>query len=197
MTRPLRIERLSCEEALAAAREAGVPEAMAQLNIFRVLLHQPGLAKCVNDLLLTLLFRGKLDARLRELVIMRIGWVTGADYEWTQHWRVAREQFKVADEDLLALRNWRGCERFGPAERAVLTATDETLERGRISAATWTRCVAHVGGPEALVELVTAIGTWHLISQVVLGLDIPLEDGVASWPPDGLLPPAATRADEG
>ena len=44
----------------------------------------------LGDLLQTLLFTGNaLDPRLRELLILRIGWRTGAVYEWTQHWRFA------------------------------------------------------------------------------------------------------------
>ncbi|MEE9279311.1 MAG: carboxymuconolactone decarboxylase family protein [Myxococcota bacterium] len=183
-----RIKRLSVDEAAAAAREVGIAENMAALNIFRVLLHHPPVAKAVHDLLVALLFRSKLDDRLRELVIMRIGWSTASDYEWTQHWRVAREQFGVSDEDLLAVRDWRGSDRFGPAEQAVLAATDEALETGTISPASWAECEAHIGGREELIELVAVIGNWRMISQLLRSLEIPLENGVASWPPDSRRP---------
>jgi 4-carboxymuconolactone decarboxylase len=192
MSEPVpRVPPLSREQALAAAKQVEVPEAMAELNVFRILLHDPPVARAINDLLITLLFRSKLDHRLRELVIMRIGWATGADYEWTQHWRVARETFHVPDEDLLALRDWRGSDRFGAADRCVLAATDDTIESGRISPATWAECEKHLG-PAELVDLVAAVGCWSLISEAVRSIGIPLEDGVASWPPDGQRPPAAS-----
>jgi hypothetical protein len=38
------------------------------------------------------------------------------------------------------------------------------------------------------VELVTAIAAWRMIATVVQSLDVPLEDGVTSWPPDGKAP---------
>jgi hypothetical protein len=41
------------------------------------------------------------------------------------------------------------------------------------------------------VELVAAIGTWRLVSQLTRSLQIPLETGVASWPPDGVAPALA------
>jgi alkylhydroperoxidase family enzyme len=188
-----RIPRLSVEEAKAAAEQGGVPAQMAELSVFRVLLRHPPLAKAITGLLTTLLFRGKLDARLRELVIMRIGWATGSEYEWTQHWRVAK-QLGVAEEDLLAVRDWRRSSRLGEAERAVLAATDETLEKGAIAAETFELCRKHLGGTEQLLELVAAIGNWRLFSQLLRSLEIPLEDGVASWPPDGRVPPAAGGA---
>jgi alkylhydroperoxidase family enzyme len=186
MTEP-RVSRLSLEEAKAAAEEVKVPAAMAELNIFRVLLRRPVLAKAVNDQLLALLFRGKLDVRLRELVILRIGWVTDSVYEWTQHWNVA-VGLGLDAADLLAVRDWRDADRFGPAERAVLRATDETLQNGVISPATWAECEPHVGGPDELLELVVAIGNWRHISSILRSLEIPLEEGMEAWPPDGRRP---------
>lgn len=183
-----RIESLGTDEAHEAAAAVGVPPMMADLNVFRVLLNHPRVARAANDLLSTLLFDSKLDIRLRELVIMRIGWLTGSDYEWTQHWRVAR-LLGVDDEDLLAVRDGPGHERFGPAESAVLRATDETVKDGSVSAATWDACAQALGAdPQQLIELVAAIGTWRMISSLLQSLEVPLEEGVGSWPPDGRRP---------
>lgn len=182
-----RIPLLDVEQALEIARKEGLPEQLAELNIFRALLHRPLVAKAVSDLLVALLFRGEFDARLRELVIMRLGWETASVYEWTQHWRVALG-LDVPADDLLAVRDWRASDRFDARDRAILAATDETLADGVISPATWSSCVEHVGEPGLLVELVCAIGNWRMISSVLRSLEIPLEDGVELWPPDGRGP---------
>ena len=181
-----RIPMLDVEAAKAAAAEAHVPESMAELSVFRVLLAHPALAGAVYKLLSMLLWKGTLDGRLRELVIMRIGWRTGSVYEWTQHWRVAR-MMEVSDEDLLAVRDWERADRFGEVERAVLAATDETLDAGAISAATWERCARQLGA-DALLELVVAIGNWRMFSTLLRSLEVPLEEGVEPWPPDGTRP---------
>ena len=188
MTDP-RVPMLTREEALAAAEKAGCSPQMAELSIFRILLRQPPVAKAVQDLLIALLFRGTLDARVRELLIMRLGWATGAVYEWTQHWRVARE-LDVPAEDLLGVRDWRRSDRFDARDRAVLAATDETLADGVISQATWRECCAHLPTEQERIELVGAIGTWRMISSVLRSLEVPLEDGVPPWPPDGAKPGA-------
>jgi hypothetical protein len=78
------------------------------------------------------------------------------------------------------------------ADRAVLAATDETLERGAISADTWAQCAAALPSVEEQLELVSAIGAWRLISQVLRSLEVPLEEGVSPWPPDGASPPHAS-----
>jgi alkylhydroperoxidase family enzyme len=184
-----RIPLLSAEETKTAAAEGGVPEYMTDLNIFRLLLRHPPLARRFNALLGHLLFECALDHRLRELVIMRIGWVTGSDYEWTQHWRVGAGMFKVPEADLFATRDWRAYDDFSLADQAVLAATDEVLEHGTVTDETWAACEEHVtGGEEALLELFMAIGAWRMVSGFLRSLEVPLEDGVESWPPDGVAP---------
>lgn len=180
-----RVGLLSEAEACRRGEAIGVPDALARLNVFRVLLRSEPLAQAMSDLLLGLLFRGSLDDRLRELVIMRLGWATGCDYEWTQHWRIALEQFGCTEDDLLGVRAWRSSAHFGDAEKAVLAATDETLETGAVSPGTFAQCLTHVGDEVACIELIGAISTWRSISQMVKSLAIPLEEGVTPWPPDG------------
>ena len=187
MSNDARIPRLAAEDAKSAAGQAGVPDFRADLSVFQVLLRHPPIAKALHDMLTALLWNGKLDPRLRELVIMRLGWATGSEYEWTQHWRIA-ESVGLDHTDIVGVRNWRAHPGFGPADRAVLAATDETLQDGTISSATWVECERHVGGEEELIELVVAIGNWRLFSSLLRSLEIPLEDGVEPWPPDGRRP---------
>jgi alkylhydroperoxidase family enzyme len=190
MTKP-RVPRLGVEEAKAAADEAGVPNYMAELAIFQVLLNHPTLACRVNDLLAMMLWHGTLDTRLRELAIMRIGWLTASDYEWTQHWRVALG-LGVSADDLVGVRDWQGHNGFGPTERAVLAATDDVVRDGAVSAESWTACERELGpDPAVLIEMVTAIGAWRMVASILRSLEVPLEDGIDSWPPDG-QPPVQT-----
>jgi hypothetical protein len=39
-----------------------------------------------------------------------------------------------------------------------------------------------------LVELVVAIGNWGLFARLLKSLDVPLDDGMEPWPPDGCGP---------
>jgi len=183
-----RVDLLSLAEAANAARSAGISEQMAPLSVFRVLLRHPAVASELASTLTTLLFRGnKLDARLRELIIMRIGWRTGSVYEWTQHWRVARG-LDIPEADLAATRDWRGAANLSAADRAVLQATDDTLDQGMISNAAWEACCLHLATEAERIELVVAIGNWTMFSQLLKSLRIPLADGVEAWPPDGKAP---------
>ncbi|MGA9490639.1 MAG: carboxymuconolactone decarboxylase family protein [Mycobacterium sp.] len=183
-----RVPRLPVDEAKAAADEAGVPDYMAELAIFQVLLNHPKLASGLNDLLARMLWQGKLDTRLRELAIMRIAWLTACEYEWSQHWRVA-QGLGVSADDLAGVRDWQSYEAFGPGEQAVLAATDDVVRDGVVSAQSWAACKQEFGSdPATLVELVTAISAWRMVSSILKSLEVPLEDDVVSWPPDGQSP---------
>ena len=185
-----RVDILPLEEARAAAKDVNMIEAFADLNIFRVMLHRPKTAKALSDLLVSLLFGGELDDRLRELLIMRIGWTTGSDYEWTQHWRIAQEQFGCSEQDLLELRgDWRSSTHFGDDEKTLLAAVDSLIEQGTLPSDLASECLERLGR-NATIELATAVGAWRLVSKVTNALDIPLEDGISSWPPDGKQPQA-------
>lgn len=188
---PPRIAPLELEEAERRAAAIGLPGFLVPLSIFRVLLHHPRLAKGFSDFLGTMLFNGRVDQRLRELVIMRLGWATGSVYEWTQHWRIATG-LGLTPEEILAVRHWQDHEGFGPAERAVLAAVDETLADGFVDAATWDALRANVSDDTAtLVEIVTVVGGWRMVSSMLQSLAVPLEDGVDPWPPDGATPTGA------
>ncbi len=185
-----RVDILPLEEARESATAVDMIPAFADLNIFRVMLHRPKTAKALSDLLVSLLFGGELDDRLRELLIMRIGWVTGSDYEWTQHWRIAREQFGCSEQDLLELRgDWRSSTHFGDDEKTLLAAVDSLIEQGTLSSDLASECLERLGR-NATIELATAVGAWRLVSKVTNALEIPLEEGISSLPPDGKRPQA-------
>ena len=186
-----RVPMLPEDEARAIGKEADVPSTMAGLNVFRIMSQHPTLAGVVAKQLAMLLYRGnKLDDRLRELIIMRIGWRTGALYEWTQHWPVAL-RIGLSEEETLAVRDPANATCLGAAELAVIAATDDVLDNGAVGEAAWLACAEHLPSNEERLELVAAICNWNTFSIMLKSLKIPLEDGVAAWPPDGVPSPAA------
>lgn len=186
-----RVPMLEEAEARRLGKEHGVPSSMAPLNVFRVMLNHPVMAGSVSSLLANLLYRAnKLDGTLRELIIMRIGWRTGAVYEWTQHWLVCMNM-NIPAGLVLAVRDWPNAANLTDAQRAVLAATDETLDDGSISDATWAECCKHLVSQEERIEMVLAISNWRTFSELLQSLKIPLEEGIEPWLPDGEKPPAA------
>lgn len=181
-----RLERLSAEEARARLAP-GIPQRFAELSVFQIALKDPVVAEAMAGLLVALLENGRLDPRLRELAIMRIGWTTNSVYEWTQHWRVATNA-GMTPEDIVGVRDWVAHDTYGAIERAVLQATDETVLNGVISDSTWEHLRELLPDDAELFELVMVINHWRMYSSVLRTLAVPLEDEVAPWPPDGVSP---------
>jgi alkylhydroperoxidase family enzyme len=186
----LRVPSVSPERARELGDAMGMPASRTESPAFRVAANNPGVARVLFGQLMQLLERNKLDTRLRELMIMRIGWVTGSAYEWTNHWRVATTA-GIAAEDILAVRDWRNSTRLTAADRAVLAATDECLAGKSISDPVWAEVARHIPDPAHQVEFIVAMGNWMMFSLLFRNLRIPLADGVAVWPPDGQAAPAA------
>jgi alkylhydroperoxidase family enzyme len=186
----LRVPMVSPERAREIGETLGMPARRTQSEAFRVVANNPGVARVAFSQLMQLLENNKFDTRLRELMIMRIGWVTGSAYEWTNHWRVATTA-GIPPEDILAVRDWPLSDRLGAADKAILAATDECLAGKSISDAAWTEVAKHVTDPEQQVEFIVAMGNWLMFSMLFRNLRIPLGEGIAVWPPDGLASPAA------
>lgn len=185
-----RVPMVSLERARELGEAMGMPAARTQSPAFRTVAHNPGVARVAFAQLMQLLENNKLETRLRELMIMRIGWVTGSGYEWTNHWRVATTA-GIPPEDILAVRDWRNSSRLTAADTAILAATDECLAGKSISDAVWAEVATHVPDPAQQVEFVIAMGNWMMFSLLFRNLRISLGDGVMVWPPDGLASPAA------
>lgn len=185
-----RVPMIALDRARDLGEAMGMPARRAQSEAFRVVANNPGVARVVFSQLIQLLEHNTLDTRLREMMIMRIGWVTGSAYEWTQHWRVATTA-GIPPEDILAVRDWRKSDRLTAADRAILAATDECLSGKSMSDATWDEVTKHIPDPAQQVEFVIAMGNWMSFSLLFRNLRIPLAPDLMIWPPDGQASPAA------
>jgi len=184
----MRVSLLSEVEALRRGNEHGISEYISKMNIFRTLLNHPNLASELNSTIISLVSGDKeISDRLREIIIMRVSWKAYCDYEWSQHY-MASLYFGLTEPDLVAIRDWRSAACFSAAEKAVLAATDDLLDNKKISTAIWTLLKEHFKTDKALIEVVTCIGNWHMFALILNGLEVPLDEGMSSWAPDGRGP---------
>lgn len=171
-----------------AARRVGINPAHLDQRIWRVLLRRPKLAQAVYDVLTDLLFRNRLDVRIREMLIMRIGWSTASVFEWSQHWKIAALA-GVDANDILAVRYIGHPDGLDESTAAALGAVDDIVSGGAIRKETWTALQSHFDDDE-LLEVTAIAATWTWISAMLRSLDVPLDEGMGPWPPDGVGPDA-------
>lgn len=189
-----RIPLLSKEESLARGQAQGIDDYIAQLNLFRVLLHFPEIAKELNNSIIALVSSDSvLSHRLRELIIMRVAWVTQSEYEWTQHWQVCL-MFDISEDEIVAVKDWQQSDCFDGTDKIVLKATDDVLNHGSIQQATWDKLSQLIPDPAAQITVVASIGNWQMFSQIMQSLTIPLEEGAMVWPPNGIGPTGSKQS---
>lgn len=150
---------------------AGTPGADHSMNLFRMLAHSGPVLEGYARLGSALLFETVLDARLREVAILRIGLAAGAGYETAKH-RVIAQGVGLTDSEIAALAPGASPEPLGPRERAVLRLTDELIDGARASDDALAEARRHLDD-RALVELVVTIGFYALTCRVLetLGVD--------------------------
>jgi len=171
---------LPVDEAIRRGKEVGLDDRFSSLNAFRVMLHSSRAAGAVAELLRTLMFHNTLNARTRELVILRNGWRTRSEYEFCQHVRVSRD-LKMSDEEILGVREPDNCRAYSEIDRAVIRMADELLDNSEVSRETW-NILQKAFSNEELVELLLVAGFWRMIAGYLKTAKVPLDAGVSGWP---------------
>jgi 4-carboxymuconolactone decarboxylase len=135
----------------------------------RMLLHSPPVADGWNALLGAIRERTALPAALRELVILRVAALNGAEYEWEAHEPVARAA-GVEDAQLAAVRAG-DLAPFAPGVRAAIAYTDAMTREIRVAQPVFDALHEHFDQRE-VVELTATIGTYNLVSRFLVALEI-------------------------
>src|SRR6185436_3540127 len=94
------------------------------INMYRMLLHAPALAESWFNHSNAVRWKTTLDGRLRELVIIRLGHLTGSQYVLRQHVPALALADGVTLAECDALADWRPSGLFSARERAALAFAD-------------------------------------------------------------------------
>lgn len=143
------------------------------INLLKALAHSPKICRDWNRLGITLLLKGDLSPKLRELAILRVGDLARANYEWTKHVPMAL-MAGASQEQIDALPNWADASCFDDKEQAVLQYTDEVALNIRASEDTFQKITVFLSQKE-IIELTTTIGYYGMVSRTLESLQIELE----------------------
>src|SRR6186997_2752894 len=105
-------------------------------NIFKVLAHHPALVKRWTPFAGHILSKQTLPFRDRELLILRIGWLNQAEYEFAQHELIARKG-GLSDVDITRLKDGPKAAGWSEKDAALLQVADDLFENSAVSDATW------------------------------------------------------------
>ncbi|WP_436792941.1 carboxymuconolactone decarboxylase family protein [Actinospongicola halichondriae] len=149
-------------------------------NIFRTLAHHPKLLKRWMVFGNHVLAKSTLPEREREIVILRIGWRCGAEYEFGQH-TVIGERVGLTAEEIRALTGDVSAHDWSDADRALVVAADELHDDQCISDETWS-ALRETWNTEQLLDIVFTAGQYTLVSMALNSLGVELDEGLPGFP---------------
>ena len=150
-----------------------VLDSLPALNIFRMLANAPANLKPFVDYGMSLLFATELDARKREIAILRVAHVTRSKYEWTQHATLAR-RVGVTDAEIAAIAvdgPVRGLDEEG---RLLCRVAEEISRDVRLSDEALRAILDRYGRRQA-VELILCCSHFNMVSRIIESTRVELE----------------------
>jgi alkylhydroperoxidase family enzyme len=148
------------------------------INLFRALANTPEGFKHFHKFSAEWMrFDTSLDARIRELLILQVGYLTRSPYEWSHHIVLAR-QFGVTDEDIQGIIDYTDGKltSLPDNEVAVLRAVTELTENRYISDDAWND-IKSLFVDQDLTEIVLIGATYSAVVRILGGLRIEVEPG--------------------
>lgn len=119
--------------------------------------------------------KAKLDGGLREIALVRAGYLVGSQFVFSQHCKAARS-VGVADDKIAAVPSWPASDLFSALERAVLGYTDALiLDRGRTGDDLFAALKAGLSDEEIL-ELSYFVCTYQLHATLCRALRLEFDD---------------------
>ena len=149
------------------------------LNLLGTFARHPALTQAYNTFVAHLLFESTLTGRQRELVILRVAGLRGADYEFAQHVSYALDA-GLSREEIAALRGSVGSGGWSADEAALLTAVDELVADARLSDETWQLLSAEMTDQQ-LLDLIFTVGAYDLLAMMLRTFDVQIDDDLKPW----------------
>jgi alkylhydroperoxidase family enzyme len=145
------------------------------INLHRGLAHSVDGARAFGGIGAWIRYGAKLDPKLRELVILQVGWLARSPYEWSHHVKIGKD-FGLTDADIEAvkLESAGKTTDLPPLYRAGLKGAREMANAGAMSAETYALIAADLDH-ERMVELVMVIAFYCGVVRLLASLGIDVE----------------------
>jgi 4-carboxymuconolactone decarboxylase len=143
------------------------------LNVYRMIMHTPGVAPAFLQLADALRNRTSLQSNLRELAILRVGHSYGAAYEVHHHERLGRA-VGLTEAAICATKPGADASALSVVEKVVIDLVDELLSEHGLGAASRQRALS-VLSPNQLADLVLTVGFYQLVCNFLNAFGVPIE----------------------
>ena len=142
-------------------------------NIHRIVANAPNLLRRFVDLANELRNGTQLDPKLRELALLTVGRLTGAEYEFVHHWNMAL-RLGVRREQLEQLAHFESSAEFSQDERAVMRYAAEATSNVKVSDAAF-EALRRFLDHRRIMELVMNVAIYNAVARIIVPCGVELE----------------------
>lgn len=146
-----------------------------------IMLHYPALAKAFLTYNNHVATGSSISRRIRELLILRIGWLRKAEYEFIQHVVLGRKA-GVTEAEIELVTLGPDAKGWDPIDADLIRAVDELHVYACIQNATYARLAENFTEAQ-LMDIVFCVGCYDVLAMVFKTFGAQLEPGVEELDP--------------
>jgi alkylhydroperoxidase family enzyme len=147
---------------------------LASVHVLETVIRHPDLLRRWLPFFVHVLHKSALPPRDREILILRVGWLCGAEYEWAQHVPFA-ERAGLSATEISAIATGATAAVWSAAhERALIRAADQLHCHTMLDDETWT-ALAERYNQRQMMDMVFTVGQYRLVSTVLNTLCVQLD----------------------
>jgi 4-carboxymuconolactone decarboxylase len=151
------------------------------MNGLGAMLRHPALAKAFLTFNNHIATASTVSKRVREILILRIGWLRRSEYEFIQHLVLGRRA-GLTDEELERIPLGPDAPGWSQEDADLLRAVDELHTDAFIQDATWARLSAKFDTAQ-LLDIIFAVGCYGMLAMVFNTARVAVEPGLDPLPP--------------
>jgi 4-carboxymuconolactone decarboxylase len=144
------------------------------LNVFRMMANAPASFRPWLDFAGSILLQSEFDARKREIAVLRVGHVTRAPYEWTQHVRIAKS-VGVTDDEIAAIAVNGPVTGLDAEGNFLCRVADEISRDVRLGDDALAETLRRYGVRQT-TELILCISYFNMVSRILESTRVELEE---------------------
>lgn len=161
--------------------KSDLPEFMAKVfNVTATLANYPMLSQNWNHFAMHVMGTNSLSPRIREIAIIRIGYLCESDYELSQHAWIG-EMSGLTKNEVQRVTEGSSAEGWTDLESLIIKAVDELKENNIVSDETWHSLEDNGLSKNQLMDLVFTVGQYNLVSWALNSFGVQLDEGLPSY----------------
>lgn len=149
-------------------------------NVLKTLMRNMELLRSWNPFAMHIMGTSSISPRYREMLILRVAWLTQSDYEWGQHVLMSKAA-GLNDADHLRIKEGPKARGWDELEALLLQATDELLDDAIIEDATWNALSKHLS-TQQIMDVVFTVGQYNMLAMALNSIGVQREPGVPGFP---------------